>query len=69
MATYNLTDAVRKLIIYYRVSTKRQGDSGLGLEGQATAVAQYVAAYGGQAERLELGRDVIERRAGVAGKN
>lgn len=30
-----------KYIAYYRVSTKRQGQSGLGLEGQRNAVAQY----------------------------
>lgn len=32
---------------YYRVSTSRQGQSGLGLEGQRLAVAQYVANTGG----------------------
>ena len=29
------------LIAYHRVSTARQGASGLGLEGQAAAVATY----------------------------
>src|SRR4051812_43675579 len=29
------------LIAYYRVSTKKQGQSGLGLEAQQAAVAQY----------------------------
>jgi DNA invertase Pin-like site-specific DNA recombinase len=31
----------RKLIPYYRVSTKKQGESGLGLEGQQSAVVDY----------------------------
>ena len=33
-----------KLIAYYRVSTKRQGQSGLGLQAQQTAVAVYATA-------------------------
>jgi DNA invertase Pin-like site-specific DNA recombinase len=37
-----------KLIAYYRVSTKRQGVSGLGLEGQQTAVAMYAREHGGK---------------------
>lgn len=35
------------LIAYRRVSTPRQGASGLGLEGQDAAVAAYASAYGG----------------------
>ena len=37
----------QKLIAYYRVSTARQGLSGLGLEGQEAAVAAYAHASGG----------------------
>jgi DNA invertase Pin-like site-specific DNA recombinase len=36
----------QRVIAYYRVSTKKQGDSGLGLEGQEVAVTAYVAATG-----------------------
>lgn len=34
--------AKQKSIAYYRVSTKKQGESGLGLEGQVAAVADYI---------------------------
>lgn len=36
-----------KIIAYYRVSTKKQGKSGLGLEGQQAAVESYCKGIGG----------------------
>ena len=35
-----------KIIAYYRVSTKQQGESGLGLEGQVATVAAYARGQG-----------------------
>jgi DNA invertase Pin-like site-specific DNA recombinase len=59
-------------IAYYRVSTQRQGRSGLGLEAQRTAVAKFAAA-----ENLDLiaeftevetgkGADALDRRPQLA---
>ena len=40
--------AVKKLIAYHRVSTKVQGESGLGLEGQQAAFHKYLQQVGGK---------------------
>jgi DNA invertase Pin-like site-specific DNA recombinase len=40
-------EGTKKLIAYYRVSTKKQGLSGLGLEGQQAAVTDHAARDGG----------------------
>jgi DNA invertase Pin-like site-specific DNA recombinase len=37
-----------KLVAYLRVSTDEQGKSGLGLEAQAAAVADYARTFGGE---------------------
>ena len=37
---------MKKAIAYYRVSTAKQGQSGLGLEAQHAAVETYAAANG-----------------------
>ena len=50
-----------KFVAYYRVSTKRQGESGLGLEGQRKAVADYL--NGG---RWELAAEFTETESGTA---
>jgi DNA invertase Pin-like site-specific DNA recombinase len=39
---------MRVFIPYYRVSTERQGRSGLGLEAQRAAVAAYIESQGGE---------------------
>ena len=46
----------KALISYLRVSTKKQGQSGLGLEAQRAAVAEYAAKEGGRvvAEYVEV---------------
>lgn len=49
-----------KFISYLRVSTKRQGRSGLGLDAQREAVATYVASVGGM-----LVHEVIEVETGT----
>jgi DNA invertase Pin-like site-specific DNA recombinase len=56
------------IVAYYRVSTQRQGKSGLGLEAQRKAVAAYAASQGltiaDQFTEVETGKgaDALERR-------
>jgi DNA invertase Pin-like site-specific DNA recombinase len=60
------------IIAYYRVSTERQGRSGLGLEAQREAVARFAAAEGfelaGEFTEVETGKgaDALEKRPQLA---
>ena len=50
--THTTTDAAATaapFVLYYRVSTKKQGDSGLGLAAQKTDVARFLKTNGGEA--------------------
>jgi DNA invertase Pin-like site-specific DNA recombinase len=51
---------VTRVVVFRRVSTERQGKSGLGMEAQAKAVADYIALHGaevvGDFEEVESGR-------------
>ena len=61
-----------ELIAYYRVSTERQGKSGLGLEAQRTAVAIFAAGAGytiaSEHTEVETGKgaDAMDRRPVLA---
>ncbi len=59
---------MQQVVIYLRVSTDRQGKSGLGMEAQREAVARFIAAEGltvlGEFVEIETGKgsDALERR-------
>ena len=63
---------VRQIISYLRVSTGKQGKSGLGIEAQREAIARFAAAEGCEviAEFVEVetgkGSDALERRPQLA---
>lgn len=63
----------KRLVAYYRVSTERQGRSGLGLEAQREAVRRFAEAEGMEiaAERVEVetgkGADALELRPELRG--
>jgi len=62
----------KSLIAYYRVSTQKQGRSGLGLEAQQTAIANFARAEGlkviGEYTEIETGKgaDAFDRRPKLA---
>lgn len=62
----------RQAVAYVRVSTARQGSSGLGLDAQREAIARFAAANGFQIaetfREVETGKgaDALERRPGLA---
>lgn len=59
-------------VAYYRVSTQRQGRSGLGIEAQRAAIARFAEAEGisiiGQFTEIETGKgaDALDRRPQLA---
>lgn len=65
--------AARKLVSYIRVSTAKQGRSGLGVEAQREALARFAAAEGfalaGEFVEVETGKgaDALDRRPKLAG--
>jgi DNA invertase Pin-like site-specific DNA recombinase len=63
---------MRQIITYIRVSTGKQGKSGLGIEAQREAIARFAVAEGTEvlAEFVEVetgkGSDALERRPKLA---
>ena len=64
---------MQQAVAYFRVSTARQGRSGLGVEAQREAVARFAAAEGfeiiGEFVEVETGKgaDALDRRPQLAG--
>jgi len=65
---YPLQAMSKRYVAYLRVSTARQGESGLGLEAQRGAVTRYVEQTGGQLidEVVEIESGKLSDRPGLA---
>ena len=53
---------MRNFVAYYRVSTQKQGNSGLGLQAQKNAVANHISDKGnliGEFTEVETGLKVL----------
>ena len=67
-----MTDQSRPLVAYVRVSTDRQGKSGLGMEAQRAAIEQFASAHGYTLVRMfeevetAKGADALDRRPQLA---
>ncbi|MCJ2011084.1 recombinase family protein [Methylobacterium sp. J-076] len=67
-----MSETIRPLVAYLRVSTDRQGKSGLGLDAQRVALASFASAHGYTltAEHVEVetgkGADALDRRPQLA---
>lgn len=67
-----MTDKAKAFVAYLRVSTSRQGESGLGLEAQRAAVTAFAQGQGAaiMAEYVEVetgkGHDALDRRPQLA---
>jgi DNA invertase Pin-like site-specific DNA recombinase len=63
--TGNTTGEPQSWVAYYRVSTQRQGRSGLGLEAQRSSVEKHIALHGGELinsfTEVESGRKMRNR--------
>jgi len=63
---------MRQAVSYIRVSTGKQGKSGLGIEAQRDAIARFIATEGmelaGEYVEIETGKgsDAVERRPQLA---
>ena len=51
----------KNFVSYIRVSTKRQGQSGLGLDAQRQTVADYAQREGGWPRRLSTAEQLVPR--------